>query len=93
MFDWMINRSLESSGFIPEAMLEIDDLVKAGNRPELQRIFERVIPVEFANMDVAIFKDEFDNKQLASWSWYCLKRIDNPWEHLVRTGKYTHIFK
>jgi len=93
MLAWMVNRDFQEAGLIKEAILELDDLVIASNRDELVRIFGEVMPSQFPNLDLDSLKNDFTGKELASWAWYCLKRVDDPWVHIVRSGTYTYIFK
>ena len=89
MFTWMVNRAVEASGLIPEPVLELDDLVIAGNRDKLVEIFEKVT----AEVEgYSIKAESLSLSELASHSWYFLKRAEDPWQYITRTGKYADIF-
>ncbi len=91
MFGWIVNREFEATGFIPEEVLELDDLVLAENRNKLIEIYEAAKASAMPTFVLEV--KDLDNKMLASWSWYFIKKTPNTWQFLTRTGKYAHIFE
>ncbi len=97
MFGWIVNREFEQTGLIPEEVLELDDLVLAGNREELTRIFDEVntscVAQEYQSKASLLKADDMTFEQIASWCWFYLKKEPNPWSFIKRTGKYSSIFE
>jgi len=102
---WFCDRSLESSGLIPEGFLELDDLVKAGNRVDLIEILVkltfafpasfRLSSQEIAGNEAAVrtWHDSLETWQMADCIWSVAKTLqDQMWQYIPRSGKYSHIF-